>query len=45
MATFAIIKRETNSWRWPIVMVIYMTALAYFMSLIVYQGGLLLGFA
>lgn len=45
MATFAIIKRETNSWRWPIVMLIYMTALAYFASLMVYQGGLLLGFA
>jgi ferrous iron transport protein B len=45
MATFAIIKRETNSWRWPVVMVLYMTALAYVASLIVYQGGLLLGFA
>lgn len=43
MATFAIIKRETNSWRWPILMVIYMTILAYSASLIVYQGGLLLG--
>ena len=43
MATFAIIKRETNSWRWPILMVIYMTVLAYSASLIVYQGGQLLG--
>jgi ferrous iron transport protein B len=39
MATFAIIKRETNSWRWPIVMVMYMTVLAYVAALIVYQGG------
>ncbi len=43
MATFAIVKRETNSWRWPLVMIVYMTALAYLASLIVYQGGLLLG--
>ena len=43
MATFAIIKKETNSWRWPIVMVVYMTALAYVGSLLVYQGGQLLG--
>jgi len=43
MATFAIIKRETNSWKWPIFMVIYMTTLAYIGSLIVYQGGLALG--
>ena len=42
MATFAIIKRETNSWRWPILMVIYMTILAYLASFMVYQGGLLL---
>lgn len=45
MATFAIIKRETNSWRWPVIMIVYMTALAYIASFIVYQGGLLLGFA
>jgi ferrous iron transport protein B len=45
MATFAIVKRETNSWKWPVFMVIYMTALAYFSSLIVYQGGLMMGFS
>ncbi len=44
MATVAIVKRETNGWRWPIVMVLYMTALAYVGSLLVYQGGLLLGY-
>ena len=43
MATVAIVRRETNSWRWPILMVAYMTAMAYIGSLIVYQGGLLLG--
>lgn len=44
MATFAIIKKETNSWRWPLLMVAYMTGLAYIASLIVYQSGKLLGF-
>ncbi len=44
MATVAIVKRETNSWKWPIVMVLYMTALAYVGSFVVYQGGLLLGY-
>ncbi|MCY3773029.1 MAG: ferrous iron transport protein B [Gemmatimonadetes bacterium] len=44
MATVAIVKRETSSWRWPIVMIAYMTALAYIGSFVVYQGGLLLGY-
>ena len=44
MATVAIVKRETNGWKWPIVMVLYMTALAYVGSLVVYQVGLLLGY-
>ena len=45
MATFAIVKRETNSWKWPVFMVFYMTGLAYLASLIVYQGGSILGYA
>ncbi len=44
MATFAIVKKETNSWKWPIIMVTYMTSLAYVASLIVFQSGKLLGF-
>lgn len=39
MSTIAIVKRETNSWKWPAVMFTYMTALAYLCSLIVYQAG------
>jgi ferrous iron transport protein B len=39
MSTVAVVRRETNSWRWPIFMVVYMTALAYFAALITYQGG------
>ena len=44
MATFAIVRNETNTWKWPIIMIIYMTGLAYAGSLLVYQGGLMLGF-
>lgn len=39
MSTIAIVRRETNSWKWPAVMFTYMTALAYLCSLIVYQAG------
>ena len=45
MATFAIVRNETNSWKWPFFMIFYMTALAYLASLCVYQGGQLLGFS
>lgn len=44
VSTFSIVKRETNSWRWPIFMAGYMTAFGYLVSLVVYQGGRLLGF-
>jgi len=44
MATFAIVKNETNSWKWPLIMMIYMSFLAYFGALLVYQGGQFLGF-
>jgi ferrous iron transport protein B len=45
MSTIAIVRRETNSWRWPLFMVAYMTVLAYIASFITYQGGRLLGFS
>jgi len=37
MSTLAVVKRETRSWKWPMLQLIYMTGLAYIMSLIVYQ--------
>ncbi|HEV3468237.1 MAG TPA: ferrous iron transport protein B [Pyrinomonadaceae bacterium] len=43
MSTVAIVRRETNSWRWPLFMVGYMLVLAYVASLVTYQGGRLLG--
>ncbi|CAN5800471.1 ferrous iron transport protein B [soil metagenome] len=37
MSTLAIVKRETKSWKWPVIQLVYMTALAYIMSLAAYQ--------
>lgn len=37
MSTLAIVKRETNSWKWPIIQFVFMTGLAYLGSLLVYQ--------
>jgi len=45
MSTVAIVRRETNSWRWPLFMVGYMMVLAYVASLVTFQGGRLLGFS
>jgi len=38
-ATLAIIKRETNTWRWPIFAWCYMTTAGYLGALIIYQLG------
>lgn len=43
MSTLAAVKRETHSWRWPTFLFVYMGALAYVASFVVYQGGKLLG--
>jgi ferrous iron transport protein B len=43
MSTLAVVRRETNSWRWPLFMLGYMFVLAYAGSFITYQGGRLLG--
>jgi ferrous iron transport protein B len=45
MSTIAVVRRESGSWKWPAFLFIYMTALAYIASLLVYQGGHLLGFS
>jgi ferrous iron transport protein B len=44
MVTFAVVKTETNGWKWPIFMVFYMTLLAYGMSFMVFQIGRMIGF-
>jgi ferrous iron transport protein B len=37
MSTVAVVYRETKSWRWPAIQLVYMTLMAYTASLIVYQ--------
>lgn len=38
-ATIAVIRRETNSWRWPIFAWCYMTTIGYTGALLIYQLG------
>ncbi|HEX3870270.1 MAG TPA: ferrous iron transport protein B, partial [Pirellulales bacterium] len=42
-STLVIIKRETNSWTWPVFTFVYMTVLAYVGALVTYQVGRLIG--
>ena len=44
MSTIAVVKRETNSWRWPIFQTVYMTGTAWLVCLIIYQTGRALGY-
>ena len=37
MSTVAIVYRETKGWKWPVIQLVYMTAMAYFAALIAYQ--------
>ena len=36
MSTLAVVKRETKTWKWPIIQLIYMTGLAYVLSMVTY---------
>ena len=37
MSTLAIVKRETNSWKWPMMQLVFMSGFAYLTALIAYQ--------
>ncbi|MDV7391849.1 nucleoside recognition domain-containing protein, partial [Arthrospira platensis SPKY1] len=37
MATVAIVKRESNSWKWPMIQLLFMTGAAYLFALMAYQ--------
>lgn len=37
MSTLAVIKKETGTWKWPLLQFLYMGALAYLLALIAYQ--------
>jgi len=39
----AVVRQETRSWRWPALMLGYMTALAYGAGLVIYQVGTVIG--
>jgi ferrous iron transport protein B len=43
MSTVAVVRRETNTWRWPVFMIVMMNGLAWIASFAIYQGGKLLG--
>jgi ferrous iron transport protein B len=42
-STVAVVRRETNSWKWPIFQWLYMGALAWGLAFVTYRVGLLLG--
>jgi ferrous iron transport protein B len=44
VSTVAVVRRETNSWKWPAFQWAYMGALAWLFAFVTYQGGRLLGF-
>ncbi|MGB6153712.1 MAG: ferrous iron transport protein B [Pricia sp.] len=37
MSTLAIVKRETNSWKWPMGQLVFMSAFAYIVAFVAYQ--------
>lgn len=43
LATLGVVKRETNAWRWPLLMALYMFVLAYLASFATYQIATALG--
>ena len=43
VSTVAVVRRETNSWKWPLFQWIYMGMLAWGLAFVVYQGGRALG--
>jgi len=42
MATVAVTRRESGSWKWALLQLVGLTAVAYAVSLVVYQVGRLL---
>jgi len=44
VSTVIIVRKETNSWRWPLFQIGYMTGTAWILSFIVFQVGTALGF-
>jgi ferrous iron transport protein B len=45
ISTVAVVRRETNSWKWPLFQIAYMTGTAWIVCLLVYQAGRALGYS
>ncbi|HLK61644.1 MAG TPA: ferrous iron transport protein B [Chthonomonadaceae bacterium] len=45
MSTVAVVRRETNGWKWPLFQIGYMTGMAWIVTFLVYHIGHILGFA
>ncbi len=45
VSTIAVVRRETNAWKWPLFQLVYMTGLAWGLAFLTYQGGRLLGWS
>jgi ferrous iron transport protein B len=43
ISTIVMVRRETNSWKWPLFQWLYLTGMAWIMSFVTYQGGRWLG--
>lgn len=43
MSTIAVVRRETNGWKWPIFQTAYMTGLAWLVTFLLYQIGRAVG--
>jgi len=43
VSTVAVVRRETNSWKWPLFQWLYMGLLAWGLAFLTYHGGRLLG--
>ena len=44
VSTVAVVRRETNSWKWPLFQWVYMGVLAWLLAFVTFQCGHLLGF-
>jgi ferrous iron transport protein B len=45
VSTVAIVRRETNSWKWPIFQWLYMGVFAWGLAFVTHLGGRLLGWS
>lgn len=45
MSTLAVVRKETGTWRWPLIQFVFMSGLAYLASLIAYQGAMAMGWS